>query len=391
MERPSALIDRALERACQASAAGYAGEARAAPRGRRLRAVGDPQAPLGAFLAILEGHGLLGDDGWLMPDVHLVSMGDHFDWGVPAEREDVARSGLGLLGWLAAHPPEQVTLILGNHDLGRVGELAGFDDDSFRAAQAEADAVASGSADERGFRERYPQLPTAEVASRDLATYRHAQARLVGDLLRARRFCAALAPSPRLLLTHAGVTKQDLGLARVPAGDASDAGAVASALNAALDGAMASWREGTPLAIADLHRPGSASQGEGRGIFYHRPGRPKLPDNPAELFAGPPRRRFDPRDLPPGLTQAVGHIGDRKCRHLLGEPWGPPASGATVGRLRHLRANHDEVAYAVGVGEAPDPREALMLFLDGTMARADTRAYELLDLDTLRPAPPALV
>jgi hypothetical protein len=299
--------------------------------------------------------------------------------------------GLGLLGWLAAHPPEQVTLILGNHDLGRVGELAGFDDDSFRAAQAEADAVAAGSADERRFRERYPQLPTAEVASRDFATYRHAQARLVTDLLRARRYCVALAASPRLLLTHAGVTTEDLGLAGLPAAEASDATSAATALNAALDGAVASWREGAPLAIAGLHRPGDASLGEGRGIFYQRPGRPGLPANDASLFAGPPRRRFDPRALPPGLVQAVGHIGDRKCREVLGEPWAPPVSAATVGRLRHLRTDHEQVGYAVGVGEAPDPREATLLFLDGTMARADPRAYELLDLDTLRPAPPALV
>jgi hypothetical protein len=113
--------------------------------------------------------------------------------------------------------------------------------------------------------------------------------------------------------------------------------------------------------------------------------------NDAALFAGPPRRRFDPRGLPAGLVQAIGHIGDRKCREVLGEPWAPPVSGAKLGRLRHLRADHDEVAYAVGVGETADPREAVMLFLDGTMARADPRAYELLDLDTLRPAPAALV
>jgi hypothetical protein len=194
-----------------------------------------------------------------------------------------------------------------------------------------------------------------------------------------------------LLLTHAGVTREDLGLAGLPGGATSDATEAAAALNAALDGAVANWREGAPLAIAGLHRPGDASEGEGRGIFYQRPGRPGRPVNPAELFAGPPRRRFDPRGLPPGLVQAVGHVGDRKCRVLLGEPWAPPASGATLGRLRHLRADHDEVAYAVGVGGASDAREAVMLFLDGTMARADPRAYELLDLDTLRPARPALV
>jgi hypothetical protein len=390
MERTSALVGRALERACQDSAEGYRGPARAEPRGRRRVAVGDPQAPLATFFTILEAHGLLGDDGRLQPDIHLVSMGDHFDWGSREQREDVARSGLGLLSWLAAHPPEQATLILGNHDLGRVGELAGFDDAAFRAAQEAADAVKAGTQDERGFLESYPQLPTAEVAFRDFATYRQAQARLVAGLLRARRFCVALAPAPRLLLTHAGVTNDDLRLAGVPPGAASDAMAAASALNATLDVTVDGWAEGTPLAIPGLHRPGDALRGEGRGIFYQRPGRPGRPLNDAALFAGPPRRRFDPRGLPPGLVQAVGHIGDRKCRQLLGEPWALPISGSTLGRLRNLRACGDEVAYAVGLGDRWDEREARMLFLDGTMAQADPRAYELLDLDALRPAVPGL-
>lgn len=330
MAQASAVVGRALERACQDAAAGYRGPGRAAPRGSRRLAVGDPQAPLSTFLSILEANALLGDDGRLLPEVHLVSMGDHFDWGVPAERESVSRSGLGLLAWLAAHPPEQVTLIVGNHDLGRVGELAGFDDDSFRAAQAEADAVAAGAADERRFRVRYPQLPSAEAAFRDLSSYRRGQARLVTELLRARRFCAALAASPRLLLTHAGVTTDDLVLAGLPPEAASDAEAAAAALNGALDRSVASWREGTPFAIPGLHRPGNAAQGEGRGVFYQRPGRPEHGSNDDALFDGPPRRRFDPRWLPPGLVQAVGHIGDRKCRDLLGlrghaRPPAPPA------------------------------------------------------------------
>src|SRR6185436_2588184 len=159
MVRGSALVERALERARLDAAEGYRGGARAAPRGTRRFAVGDPQAPLAAFVAILETHGLLGGDGRLAEDVHLVSMGDHFDWGARAEREAVARSGLELLAWLAAHPAEQVTLILGNHDMGRVGELAGFDDATFRAAQAEADALTEGVGDGNGFRARYPGVP----------------------------------------------------------------------------------------------------------------------------------------------------------------------------------------------------------------------------------------
>ena len=49
-------------------------------------AIGDPQASLSTFLRILDLNGLLGDDGRLRPEVGLVSMGDHFDWGRPEDR-----------------------------------------------------------------------------------------------------------------------------------------------------------------------------------------------------------------------------------------------------------------------------------------------------------------
>jgi len=378
-------IAPALERAREDAVSAYALGARAAPRGARRLAIGDPQAPLPAFLAILDSQGLLGDDGRLAPNVHLVSMGDHFDWGKREDRDSVARSGQALLAWLAAHPPEQVTLILGNHDLGRVGELADFDEVSFRAAQTEADAVAGGQGSAERFRERHPQLPAPELVSRDLSSFRPEQRRLVAELLRARRFCTALAPSPRLLLSHAGVTREDLAAAGLSGNAPIDAGAASQALNAALDHAVASWQDQTPLAIPALHRPGEAARGEGRGIFYHRPSHPDAGGR--DLFEGPPRRRFDPRWLPPSMVQAIGHIGDRKCRELL-RHWAPPVREATLGRLRHLRTNGRDVRYDVGVAEPRDSDEALLLFLDGTMARAEPRSYELLDLDTLCPASP---
>src|SRR6185503_7898928 len=64
-------------------------------RPRRL-AVGDPQAPLRTFFEILDDRGLLGPDGRLSPSVALVSMGDHFDWGDPSEREAAADDGHAL-------------------------------------------------------------------------------------------------------------------------------------------------------------------------------------------------------------------------------------------------------------------------------------------------------
>jgi hypothetical protein len=101
-------------------------------------------------------------------------------------------------------------------------------------------------------------------------------------------------------------------------------------------------------------------------------------------FEGPPRRRFDPRWLPTGMVQAIGHIGDRKCRELLA-PWAPPVAEATLGCLRHLRTDGREVSYAVGAPGCRLAGEAAMLFLDGTMASAEPGGYQLLDLVTLGP------
>src|SRR5687767_9484685 len=82
--------------------------------GRRVFAVGDPQAGDDRFFALLDAKGLLGEDGRLRPDVALVSIGDHFDWGPPSAREQAAESGLAILAWLASHPADQATLLAGN-------------------------------------------------------------------------------------------------------------------------------------------------------------------------------------------------------------------------------------------------------------------------------------
>ena len=73
------------------------------PRKRHL-AIGDPQAPAETFFTILDHHDLLGKNGRLSPDVMLVSMGDHFDWGGPDDRDRAQKGGAQILSWLAAHP-----------------------------------------------------------------------------------------------------------------------------------------------------------------------------------------------------------------------------------------------------------------------------------------------
>src|SRR5438045_1548273 len=89
---------------------------------RRRVAVGDPQAPAERFFGALAAHRLLDGDGWLSADVHLIAMGDYFDYRV-AERERARVEGVLILSWLAAHPREQVEILLGNHDAARVMEF----------------------------------------------------------------------------------------------------------------------------------------------------------------------------------------------------------------------------------------------------------------------------
>ncbi len=339
--------------------------------------MGDPQADLEQVLAILAQHGVLGEDGWLQPGVQLVSVGDHFDWGKPEERAHAAASGLALVAWLAAHPSDQAVMLLGNHDLGRVGELAGFTDARFAIAQAEADRAYRGgdtdAAAEQAFLTRWPQVPSAELVARDFGNFREAQHTWVEHLLRVKRFRVAHAAGPDLLVLHAGVTREDLDLTGLPQARRADAGAVAEALNTALDTAVAAWTHG-PLVIPGLHQPGDAARGEGTGIFYQRPS--LLPED-AERARGTPRRRFDPRRLPLGLTQVVGHTRDKRNRSMLGLP----SIGVHNGVLRHLVTDGTRVDYAHGPPPPPSPGAAVMVFTDGGMRECPADAYELLDLD----------
>jgi hypothetical protein len=345
------------------------------PRALRI-AVGDPQAPLATFFGVLDAHGLLAPDGRLSPDVALYSMGDHFDWGAATDADQAGADGLALLAWLASHPPDQVHLVLGNHDLARVGEMAGFDDATFRAARTLAASAyaARDAAAEAELLRRFPALPSAEVAARDFASFTVAQRELVIALLRAKRFRLAFALNRDVLLTHAGVTTQNLA-----ADETGSAQAIAAALDRRLDEAVAAWTGG-PFAIPGLHEPGNAARGEGGGILYHRP--TSAPITPANAS-----RRFDPRKLPPGITQVVGHIGDEKCRALM-PAW--CVDEPTDGALRTLLTNGDQVRYASGVHPAAngEVREARVIFTDGTMRRARAGAYDVLDLGAMSPFAP---
>ena len=347
-------------------------------------AIGDPQADITRFFAVLDRHGLLGADGGLRPEVQLVSVGDHFDWGPASERDQVALSGTRLVAWMASHPADQAVLLLGNHDLGRVGELADFTDARFAAAQAEADVLYRGgdpdAARERDFLARYPEVPTVELIARDFGTFREEQRTWVEFLLRARRFRVAHAASEHLLVLHAGVTREDLNELGVPEPRQAHAPAAAEALNRALDSAVDAWKRG-PFCIPGLHHPGNAVYGEGRGIFYQRPSR--RPED-AALQAATPRRRFDPHRLPSGLIQVVGHTRDKRSRELLAATHEAPRDGV----LRHLITDGTQLHYGVGAPRPIGEREAAVIFTDGGMRESPLELFELLDLETRESARP---
>jgi hypothetical protein len=343
--------------------------------GFRLRvAMGDPQAPLATVRAVLDGHGLLGADGWLRPEVQLVSMGDHFDWGTPAQRRQATEESLALLRWLAAHPAEQVVLLAGNHDVARVCELQPFADDAaFEEALGLAQAAYRGGdvdeTAERALLSRYPHVPDAECLARDFSCFSVAQRDEVTRLLRGRRLRLAHA-CDGLLLVHAGVTRDDFALLGSQPTSAEEAAAL---LNAFLDARVAAWGDG-PLDLSPLHRPGTAATGEARGVLFQRPAFP----GDAPRFSRPPRRRFDPRALPSTFPQAIGHVRDKKCLELLG-PWAA-AGPAEDGPLRALCIDGEAVRYQRGT-----PREARLYFLDAGMRFTTPDRYELFDLHARAP------
>ena len=326
-------------------------------------AIGDPQASLATFFRILDLNGLLGDNGRLRPEVGLVSMGDHFDWGRPSDRPQATEDGRQILAWLAAHPPDQVQIIVGNHDLVRVGELSSFTDEAYLEARARADEALEAS-QQASFLARYPMLASPAVISRDYSCFDVRQRTLMTRLLKSRRVRLAVAAAPDLLLVHAGVTTDDLALLE-PQG--ADAPAIAAALNRYLDDRLTRWKGDGPFDLAPLHELGSAKTGEARGILAHRAA------NPAGRKVDRANRRFDPRTLPAGVTQAIGHINDKKCRELMGDWADSPTP--VYGALRGLSLG-EQPSYHLSCEEADR-----LIFLDGAMHQAEPAEYELLDLE----------
>ena len=91
----------------------------------RTFVMGDPQVWFAHVQQVLAHHQLLNEAGNIVDDAQLISVGDHFDYGMDDTRA-VAAEGLAIVRWLTAQPCGRGTVLLGNHGYptrwsGRVG------------------------------------------------------------------------------------------------------------------------------------------------------------------------------------------------------------------------------------------------------------------------------
>jgi hypothetical protein len=366
--------------------------------GMRTYVMGDPQASFAHVTEILRHHGLLNMSGQLLEDTHLISIGDHFDYGTD-NLQDVGEQGRQTLLWLAQHTESRCTLLLGNHDTVRVMEFAGVESDAlFAKAHVEARRVyalqkcaAPDAAEaEAQFLKQFPMIPAVGYAARDFSAFSIAQRTLVVDLLLQRRFRLAvtvtLEDGSCALVSHAGITVRELEALRI-APNATPR-VIADALNAFLfsrvDRVRELWLKGNvvPLDLAPLLVAARNGQESG-GMLFHRPSNPMREgiDRSSEYAMAAPRR-FDPRKLPAGLRQVVGHIGHRKCLEVLGDWVSPDAAAHKVGGIRTLRVLDGAAHYTMGCLPA-QTCAADLIMVDGEMRSVAPEHYPLLRVSNL--------
>ena len=340
--------------------------------GVRTFVMGDPQAPWAKVSELLDRHGALKGDR-LADDIVLVSIGDHFDYD-HRDPATCAREGLEVLRWLASHDPQQVVLLLGNHDAARVMELATISDAEFAEARDASHRMTA-----HDFALRFPALPAAGVVGRDYASFTSEQRALVMELLLAGRFHLAvtgeLLDGRVALLSHAAVTTRELALLGVRSDPHQIAAALEAHLAAAVERVATDWERGAlaPLSLAPLHHAGPPGE-EGGGLLYHRPSNPET----GSVFHPERPRRFDPRTLP-RITQIAGHSGHAKCVQELGDWALPGAHARKHGGIRTLQVVGDRVTYDLGVAPAV-PGAAELILIDGELRRLPPFDVELLPL-----------
>ena len=350
--------------------------------------MGDPQTTFANVLGILGSHDLLGEDGYLREDVGLVSIGDHFDFASHDERSltDIGRDGADNLRWLAEHPPDQVVIVMGNHDSARVMELAFETDESFAAARNLARAcLAEDAPPEKTleFVAAYPRLAKPGLADRDFSSFAVSQREQVQQLLlsgRMRLACLGYHAGKPVLLTHAGVTNAEVKELGVEPHAEALAVALDKRLREAVAHVRSAWEHRQPAALdlRPLHFAGEAGH-EGGGLLYHRPSN-RGDDTGSDKPVAP--RRFHPRELPRGLIQVCGHTGHKKCRKELTEWHAPSAAPRTHGGLRTLAVGESSITYSESIEPARD-EDATYYFIDIEMNAPEVTDYPLLELESV--------
>ena len=128
-----------------------------------LFAIGDLQCEFDQFLSVLKASECLDETAQLRTDIQLITVGDYFDYH-DKESDDVQRTqhnGCQILEWLSAHSPQQITILLGNHDICRVAELINYSDERYAKARQSAIVISKeeGPKKRQRFREQFPELP----------------------------------------------------------------------------------------------------------------------------------------------------------------------------------------------------------------------------------------
>ena len=347
----------------------------------RTLIIGDPQTSLARVLAVLRAAKALTGADRLRDDVQLISVGDHFDFKPAAGQglAEVSRAGVDVLEWMASHPPEQLHILMGNHDAARVMELHRIDDATFTQART----LAESGVDVSVFQERFPDIPTPEIAARDFSSFTEEQRALVQRLLLRGRMQLAVAgetlTGQAILVTHAGVTRRELSLLGMP--EERQPAIIAAALNALLrerlDAVRAAWSAGAaaPLDLSPLHIAGTSGQ-EGGGLLYHRP-----QELPLDAWGHASARRYSLKSLPDGLLQAVGHTHHHKMTELIPSLL-PPNTPRSTGRVRTLYQG-DTAGYEIGT--VSPSGAAVLWMIDARLSHTPPELAELLVLSGLLP------
>lgn len=352
--------------------------------------LGDPQAPIARLFAVLDHHRLLTIDGWLRPDIGLISVGDHFDFASD-DSASAGMQGVHFLAWLAAHDPSQVTILLGNHDVERVMSLGACSRaDYLEAQQAGRDMLHAKEPRERRawldhWVANHPDHPPA-VAAHDYRSFVVDQRDLVKRLLLVGRLQLAAVVDQvdgrPALVTHAGISLREHDIL----GQGLDIHAIAIALNRrlarAVDVVRDDWSRGGAirLDLAPLYHGWSATRPNG-GLLIHRPDLRDTPGHDARLGLDPP---LAPRSQRPqefllfGVDQVVGHtVAAQRLTTWLKPMVTEGASAAGLGPLLRLARVGGRTILGT-MSETADGRERSMTFVDVAMAITPPERVDLL-------------